>query len=57
MGVPLATLLVKRGKVGVKSVAGLAVTGFVRVGTVIGVQVSSAPRVLDYLEERRLARP
>ena len=57
VGVPLATLLVKRGKVGVKSVAGLAVTGFVRVGTVIGVQVSSAPRVLDYLEERRLARP
>jgi hypothetical protein len=50
-GVPTVACI-KNGSL--NGLRGLAATGFVRVGTVIGVQVSSAPRMLDWLERRRL---
>lgn len=49
-GVPTAAAVKNRS---LKGFGSMAATGFVKVGTVIGVQVSSAPRLLDWLERRR----
>jgi hypothetical protein len=50
-GVPVATSLRTRTLSGfLKNSAG----GFVKVGTVIGLQVQASARLLDYLEKKRL---
>lgn len=53
-GVPTAAAI-KNGSL--RGFRGMVATGFVKVGTVIGVQVSSAPRLLDWLERQRLGKP